>query len=556
MKYIDVNFTKAMFIEKAVKKGNLNLNFESFSEACESMLAFMKKLMIRGDVPMEVFETSMEADSFGARAVGYDFFVADIGFFVHPLSFCSVRGKKIDDRAGMQRDKRNSFMIKEFNTALKPIFAQICANGFTVEDRKCTVLTYTASSVKKDRVILVPYNRRHDLERAIGYTDEDFIGASYSDKAKIEALTFAGQAPITSFGMPKWGMKNVLVLKTYIYEQRIKNYRKMKTSGEVEEFFDEATYKQNVGDAQGVFIESHLPEELRKLKPTIQARGKGLKGMITTGDVEKWMQEAGCEYIVDYWDRHWSAEDLRNNGIHILVTEDMMKGNLWSASPEVWDKWCFTGEYFGELWACAYVDNSSKLENTIRCSRQHFTTLFGVDEMHVQGAAQATINHCLNIKENGSELTQKIETLIPGFKDTTLAKVLDDAEYRPLHDQAYFGRLETEGCFAFVVWDMRPLIAASFSHTKDGERLTDAEVEKMRTLKGAVAAFGSKAAHKECVFGRYPSISQAFIHSYLCKSNELCKNVIEASWDLALGAILKADTDGDHLATYLKAKEA
>lgn len=555
MKYFDVKFVEATFIKKAVKEGKLSLNFNSVAEACENMLSFMKKLAARGTVPMEVVETSMECESFGSHAVDEDYYVADVGFFVHPLAYCTVKGNKVDDRAGMQRDKRNALLVKELGLALKPVFAQICANGFDIEERKVKVLTYTASSIKKDRVICVPKEHMWKLNHALGIANTDFVGESFADMAKIQALAFAGQAPITSFGMPKWGMRNVLVLKSFFFKQKINNARQMETSGKILGFEEEAEYTQNVGDAQGVFIETHLPEELRRKKPTIQARGKGLKGMLTSGDVERWMKEADCPFLVDYWDRKWTIEDLEDNEIHVLVTEDMMKGDLWKESPMAWYQWCAAGNYYNELYACAYVDNDTRLENTIRCSRQHFTTLFGVDKEHVQGAAQMTINHCLDIKENGSELTRRIEKLVPGFRETVLGKVLDDAEYRPLQTEAHFGRLETDGCFAFVVWDMRPLIAASFAHA-NGERLSYEEVNNMRTLKGAVAAFGAKAAHKECVFGRYPSIAQAFVHSYLCKSQEICRNVIEASWDLPLGAVLKADTDGDHLSTYLKAKEA
>lgn len=551
MKYINVMHTSSDIKAYIAKQ-----SFESVYDAINFCKSVLSTVEARGYKTF-IVDTDVQADSFGAQSVDYDFYVVDINALIHPLSYCVVGDARYDDRYGMQRDPREAKAVEEFTAWCEQKFARICANGFNVqfekgspEFRLCKVLTYTMSSIKEGKVIVVPEEKLGLLNAAIGINESDFVNQSFADMAKIQALAFAGQEPISNFGIDL-GMKNLLVIGNLEYDVLLKNVRTMGLDGRMQKFEVSAKKAQKVSDAQGVIIAEAFDDEIANKEYAFQIRGKGLKGMLTFGHVISWAKEAGKEYIKDYFGRVYKIDELVDNGIKAIVTADMLKGNLWKKNFE---QWCSTGAYSNCLWVVGYASNETKLSNTIRCSRQHFTTLFGITEEQAKDAAQRTIDNLNDIVENGCRINKYMEKLVPGFRNTVLGKVLDDAAYRPTHDTAYFGRIETEGCFAYVVWEQKPLIASAFCD-EEGNTLTMEEVEAMRSLKGKCAAFGKKAAHKEAIFGRYPGISQAFVHSYLTKSHETCSAVIEASWDLPLSAVLKADTDGDHLAVYLKAIE-
>lgn len=551
MKYINVMHTSSDISAYIAKQ-----SFESVYDAINFCKRVITSVQAYGYKTL-VVDTDVQADSFGAKAVGYDFYVVDINALIHPLSYCVIGGYSYDDRYGMQRDPREAKAVEEFTAWCEEKFSRICANGFNVqfekgspEFRLCKVLTYTMSSIKEGKVIVVPEEKLGLLNAAIGINEADFVNQSFADMAKIQALAFAGQEPISNFGIDL-GMKNLLVIGNLEYDVLLKNVRTMGLDGRMKSFEASAKKSQKVSDAQGVIIAEAFSDEIANKEYAFQIRGKGLKGMLTFGHVLRWAQEAGKTHIKDYFGRVFAIDELVDNGIKAIVTADMLKGNLWKKNFE---QWCSVGEYSECLWVVGYANNETKLSDTIRCSRQHFTTLFGITEEQAKDAAQRTIDHLNDIVENGCKINQYMEKLVPGFRNTVLGKALDDAAYRPTHDSAYFGRIESEGCFAYVVWEQKPLIASAFCD-ENGNTMSKEEIEAMRTLKGNCAAFGQKARHHEAIFGRYPGISQAFVHSYLAKSHETCSAVIEASWDLPLSAVLKADTDGDHLAVYLKAIE-
>lgn len=554
MKYINVMHTAATIDSYIAKQ-----SFENVYDAINFCKRVITTVETKG-YKVLVIDTDTQADSFGAQAVNYDFYVVDVNCLIHPLSYCTVSDAKYDDRYGMQKDPREAKAIADFTAWCEEKFAHICTNGFKVqtaknspEFRTCKVLTYTMSSIKEGKVVVVPEQNLDMLNSAIGINDSDFANQSFADMAKIQALAFAGQEPITNFGI-ELGMKNILVIENLEYDVLLKNVRTMGLDGRRKNFEFSAKKAQKVSDAQGVIIAEAFDEEIANKEYAFQIRGKGLKGMLTFGSVLRWAKEAGKTHIKDYFGRVFAIDELIDNGIKAIVTADMLKGNLWKKSVDAFEQWCSVGEYSDCLWVVGYASKETKLDNKIRCSRQHFTTLFGITEEEAKDAAQATINHLNDIVEHGCRINQYMEKLVPGFRNTVLGKTFDDAAYRPTHDSAYFGRIETEGCFAYVVWEQKPLIASAFCDA-EGNTMSKEEIEAMRNLKGNCAAFGQKARHHEAIFARYPGISQAFVHSYLAKSKETCSAVIEASWDLPLSAVLKADTDGDHLAVYLKAIE-
>lgn len=554
MKYITVRHTSSDISAYIAKQ-----EFDSVYDAIKFCKRVISSVQAYGYKTF-VIDTDVQADSFGAQAVGYDFYVVDINALIHPLSYCVVGGYAYDDRYGMQRDPREAKAVEEFTAWCEEKFAYICAGGFNVqadknspEFRSCKVLTYTMSSIKEGKAIAVPEENLGLLNAALGIDEKDFTDQSFADLAKIQALTFAGQEPITNFGI-ELGMENLLVIDNLEYDVLLKNVRTMGLDGKKKKFEVSAKKAQRVSDAQGVLIAEAFAEEIANKDYAFQIRGKGLKGMLTFGHVIRWAKEAGMKYIKDHFGRVFPIDELISLGYKAIVTADMLKGNLWKKSTDAFDRWCSNGEYSNCLWVVGYASNETKLADTIRCSRQHFTTLFGITEEQAKDAAQRTIDHLNDIVENGCRVNRYMEKLVPGFRNTVLGKAFDDAAYRPTHDAAYFGRIESEGCFAYVVWEQKPLIASAFCD-KDGNKITAEQIESMRSLKGNCAAFGQKARHHEAIFGRYPGISQAFVHSYLAKSHETCSAIIEASWDLPLSAVLKADTDGDHLAVYLKAIE-
>lgn len=554
MKYISINHC-ASGIDAYIAKES----FESVYDA----IKFCKRVIATAEVNgyrAIVVDTDLQAESFGSKAVNNDYYVVDINCLVHPLSYCKVGDYQYDDRYGMQKDAREAQAVAEFTTWCEKHFALICAKGFRIQASKgspefriCKVLTYTMSSIKEGKAIVVPEENLDLLNSALGIKESDFRDQSFADLAKIQALAFAGQEPITNFGF-KIGMDNLLVIDNLEYDVLLKNVRTMGLDGKKKSFEASAKKPQKVSDAQGIIIAEAFSEEIANKGYAFQIRGKGLKGMLTFGHLLRWAKEAGKEFIKDYFGNIWKIDELIGRGIKAIVTADMLKGNQWKKSFSAWNQWCSRGEYSHCLWVVGYASNETKLANTIRCSRQHFTTLFGITEEQAKDAAQRTIDHLNDIIENGCSTNQYMEKLVPGFRNTVLGKTLDDAAYRPVRDQAYFGRIESEGCFAYVVWEQKPLIASAFCD-ENGTTMSMEEIDAMRTLKGNCAAFGKKARHHEAIFGRYPGISQAFVHSQLRKSKETCSAVIEASWDLPLSAVLKADTDGDHLAVYLKAIE-
>ena len=427
---------------------------------------------------------------------------------------------------------------ERYQKAVVAYIARVLLFGLIDEDGEKWVVDHESASGRKDgHAVLVNAKYEDATIHSMGYTREDFGNDTAESALKSISNAWSSQTRISDTFIPVY-MRDLLIVESpkpfQFHVRRVSKYDRYGKASEAK--WD--VCETRPADANGIIFISYVMKHLKgqskkELLRLFQVRGKSVKGTMAVVD-EKMLDSFPYIHTLSHGDVPVEGIADRYAGI---ITTDMLKSSAWKYQENF-----LTNLEDDELWICGADE---ELSSTVRLSRQLFVSCPGVSEAEVRDVASHTVNHVKNMEVPEIEMMKEVL----GCGNTWFSRKVEEAQYQSSRNQARFAKLSVSGSFAFIIWELRPLLAyygcekGQWNEEKARENAMNA-----KTLHGSECYFG--CGHDFVMAARYPSLKRNFLHMKVIHSGdaeEYCQNVCVLGWDCLANDVLKADTDGDHL---------
>lgn len=240
------------------------------------------------------------------------------------------------------------------------------------------------------------------------------------------------------------------------------------------------------------------------------------------GDVNPIVHLNGEEFPLD-------IREFAKRHICCIMSADAMKyGNGDVSYFNAWNRRVDDGF----LEACAFVKSASDLKQRVTISRQLLTAMMGITKSDVVKMFAETRALIRN-----SELDND-DCVALGINNTAFAMTMVEEQRNSELKKALFGKLITEGTFAFVISEARPHFAVILGYNP---------VDHM-SLRGNSCYFRGRNKHRIVMANRYPNskFNAMALRIVTGKDEEeYCEGVCVLSWSTLFNVDLKGDYDGD-----------
>ena len=451
---------------------------------------------------------------------------------------------------------------KMYREAVKAMIYRLRFNGVVTENGELYKISHlSASGRKTGHAIMVVSDMEAQPMYLMSYREHQFYGLSIEDWWKTKSNIWSSQIRYDDEmkDLVPLRMRDFIVCEAPKHEFHVRRVRQFDADGKEQppkwEVVDTRT-----GDANGIVFRgalrriwvNEMHRDIRELKThrCEQTRGKSVKETNIDVDEEIWFPEMGITHINSITHGVVPVDEIPERHIVGIFFRDCMKSKVWERDWET-----FIDLDDDVLWTCASSsDDLDELTETVKLSRQMFAPIYGMNRAEVEDLCADTIQHVKAAEK--IEEVEFLSTIFDGFENTVIGKKMMEDAYRSARHEAEFARLTVAGCFAFCIWELRPLFAFL---SCDANGVKNMNYRDWMTLHGLEVYFGAKKKHGWTMFGRYPSLKRNFIYAKIRADKDAdmyCPNICVMGWDIPANHIIKADTDGDTPEFFFPANEA